>query len=116
MTQTLTEEIKAKLINKAMQDDAFRQELFASPVQAVADSFGVEIAQGTTLHVLEQTPESLDFIIPQKPSEITDNMTENQIIDRLTRDMPKLSDKLSNVISVYGKILSRTWTRPRKSH
>ncbi len=112
MTMTLTEEIKAKLINKAMQDDGFRQELFASPAQAVSDSFGVTIPGGKTLHVLEQTPESLDFIVPQRPGNITENMTENEIIDRLTRDMPKLSDKLTNIISVYGKILSKTWTDP----
>ncbi len=110
---TLTAEIKAKLINKAMQDDAFRQELLANPAQAAADSFGVKIAEGKTLHVLEQTPGSLDFIVPLRPAEITENMTENQIIERLTRDMPKLSDKLSNRMNAYGKILAKIWTDPQ---
>ena len=109
---TLTDEIKAKLIGKAMQDDAFRQELFAHPAQAVSTNFGVSIPEGKTLHVLEQTPENMNFIIPMRPGNITENMTENEIIDRLTRDIPKISDKLSNMISVYGKILSKIWTDP----
>ncbi|MBU0971612.1 MAG: class IIb bacteriocin, lactobin A/cerein 7B family [Proteobacteria bacterium] len=113
MTQEFNAEIKTKLVAKAIQDEVFRQNLINNPNQAIKDVFGVEIPKGKSLHLLEQTSDRLYFIVPQRPAEITDNMTENEIIERLTRDIPRISDNLSSILDVYGKILAKIWKDPQ---
>ncbi len=95
-----------------LEDEAFRQALLSSPHRALKDTFGVELPRDKTLHVLEQSPENMDFVIPLKPDEITQGMTKKQIVDRLTQDMPKVSEKISQRMNVYGNILAALWAEP----
>ena len=113
MTQEFNAQIKTKLVGKAMQDEVFRQDLISNPKQAIKDVFGVNIPEGKEVHVLEQTCDNLEFIVPQRPAEITDGMTKTEIVERLTRDSPKFSDNVSSVMNVYGKILAEIWTDPK---
>ncbi|MBU0971610.1 MAG: nitrile hydratase subunit alpha [Proteobacteria bacterium] len=110
MVQLLDARMKAKVVNKALQDEDFSRALFGDPKKTLKDTFGIDISERTVIHVLRQTRDHSDFIIPLRPEEITENMSENQIIERLTRDMPRISDKLADIIDISTRILAKAWT------
>ncbi len=61
-------EMKAKVIAKAWSDDGFRSELVDNPRSALA-SMGIETPEDTKIVFHEDTPDIVNFVIPNFPSE-----------------------------------------------
>ena len=57
-------ELKKKIIEKAMKDEAFRKELIEDPKAAVEKAFGVKAPDGVEITVLEETPNTVYLVLP----------------------------------------------------
>jgi hypothetical protein len=60
-----------QLIAKCWADEAFKQKLLANPAAALKAE-GIHIPDGVTVHVLQNTHECLNLVIPYRPQEIDD--------------------------------------------
>lgn len=67
--QKKSQELLQTIIHKAWEDDSFKQELIASPLEAIEKATGerVNLPEGKTLIVKDQTDHSIVYInIPAK--------------------------------------------------
>jgi hypothetical protein len=60
-------EIEEKLIIKAWQDDAFKQELLNN-TKSVLQKEGVDLPEGIQVRVIEETPDTCYLVIPVPPN------------------------------------------------
>jgi hypothetical protein len=72
------EELKkayGKLVAKAWADEAFKAALLSSPMKVLKEN-GIEVPEGITIHVVENTSDTMYFILPPEPS---DELTDAQL-------------------------------------
>lgn len=55
------------IITRAWQDDAFKQELLATPRAVLERELGVMLPEGVEVYIHEQTPTQIHLILPMKP-------------------------------------------------
>ncbi|EFM10426.1 conserved hypothetical protein [Paenibacillus curdlanolyticus YK9] len=60
--------LKQQLIQKAWEDEAFKQLLLSDPNAALKDAYGIDVPANLKLKALEETDTELYLVIPQKPS------------------------------------------------
>ena len=74
-------DLEAKLIEKAMADEAFKHELMSNPKAAIAKELGQELPAELEFEVLEQTPTKLYLVLPISESEASpsDELAEEQL-------------------------------------
>ncbi|GAA4043611.1 hypothetical protein GCM10022409_32020 [Hymenobacter glaciei] len=73
MEFTESQKVYAKVVQKAWEDAQFKQELMASPVEAIEKLTGekLNLSEGQTLVVRDQTDESTVYInIPAQPKNL----------------------------------------------
>lgn len=59
---------KDQIIQKAWEDDSFKQQLLNDPKAAIKDAFDVEIPDNIEVTAVEETPDHAYLVIPPKPS------------------------------------------------
>ena len=57
-------QLEAQLIDRAMQDETFRQELRRDPKGVVARELGIRVPENFTLQVLEEDPTTVYLVLP----------------------------------------------------
>jgi hypothetical protein len=74
-------DLEAKLIEKAMADEAFKRELRSNPKAAIAKELGQELPAELEFEVLEQTPTKLYLVLPMSKSEASpsEELAEEQL-------------------------------------
>ena len=74
-------DLEAKLIEKAMADEAFKRELMSNPKTAIAKELGQEVPAVLEIEVLEQTPTKLYLVLPMSESEASpsEELAEEQL-------------------------------------
>lgn len=75
-------DLEAKLIEKAMADEAFKRELMSNPKAAIAKQLGQEVPAEIEIEVLEQTPTKLYLVLPMSQSAVgssNQEMSEEQL-------------------------------------
>jgi hypothetical protein len=60
-----------QLIAKCWADDAFKQQLMAAPVETLKQE-GMEVPEGMTIQVVENTGHVFHLVIPTRPTELSD--------------------------------------------
>lgn len=60
-----------KAIARAWTDEKFKDKLLTEPHAALSES-GVEIPSGTTIKVLEDTPDTQHVVVPVAPAQATE--------------------------------------------
>jgi Nitrile hydratase, alpha chain len=76
--------LQEQIVARAMQDEAFRQELLSNPKAAVERGLGITLPQGTTITVYEDTPDTVHIVLPMKvqsgePRELSDAELEQAV-------------------------------------
>jgi hypothetical protein len=73
------DELEAKLVAHAWQDEAFKQELISNPKVAIERELGQKLPESTNIKVLEETGNTIYFVLPSKPSveELSDEQLES---------------------------------------
>jgi len=57
----------SKLAAKAWSDDEFKAELLANPMKVFKEN-SMEVPEGIEVHIVENTADTMHFILPSKPS------------------------------------------------
>ncbi len=60
-------EMEALLIEKAWNDESFRRRLVANPFETIQEQLEVEIPDGVSLSVVEESAEKIYLVIPENP-------------------------------------------------
>ena len=74
------DQISAAIAEKAWKDEAFHKEVLANPNKAYEQYLGRPVPAGMTIKVVEDTPNTVHFVIPAKPAnagELSDSELEN---------------------------------------
>lgn len=61
------------IVLKAQTDPVFRAALLADPKAALKDAFGIDLPDGVSLSVVEETAQALTLVLPQAPVAVADN-------------------------------------------
>ncbi len=69
-------EFERKLIEKAWQDDQFRQELIANPKKVIEQEMGCALPANINIKVVEETPDTLYLRLPVNPAGLSDETLE----------------------------------------
>jgi hypothetical protein len=82
LTQDLTKRSEAehRLIMKAWEDEAFRQELITNPRAVYVREFGYPVPEGFEIEVIEETPGTIKMVLPKNPAPVT---AEGELSDEL---------------------------------
>jgi hypothetical protein len=71
--------VHQEIVAKALADPDFKAALLQDPKKTLSDSFGVEIPEGFTIHVVEETEQSAYIVLPraraaggEPPSELSE--------------------------------------------
>ncbi|HLO48404.1 MAG TPA: NHLP leader peptide family RiPP precursor [Kamptonema sp.] len=73
------EELQAKLIAKAWQDESFKQELLSNPTAVVAREMGLDNIPGITIEIVEETPTTYYLVLPPKPTDDTEELSDAEL-------------------------------------
>jgi len=72
--------IQEQIIARAMKDEAFRQELLSNPKAALERDFGINVPQGATIKVYEETPTTLHLVLPMRaPSAAGADLSDTEL-------------------------------------
>ena len=72
-------ELEEKIIARAWTDDEFRRKFVADPKGQFEAHLGTTLPNSLKMKVHEETPDSLHFVIPQKPVENLDELSEEDL-------------------------------------
>ncbi|HOW27326.1 MAG TPA: NHLP leader peptide family RiPP precursor [Elusimicrobiota bacterium] len=62
------EQMKDKIIKKALTDPAFKKALIANPNAAIEKELGMKIPAGLTVKVVEDAPNTVHLVLPAVPA------------------------------------------------
>ena len=78
---TTRKQLEAQLIDRAMKDETFRQELLRDPKGVFERELGIRLPEHITMQVLEESPTHIYLVLPQplaRPEmELADEELEN---------------------------------------
>ena len=60
------QQLEQALIEKAMNDEAFRKELIANPKEIIEKETGMKLPEAFNVKVLEENPQSFYLVLPAK--------------------------------------------------
>lgn len=75
MTMKRNDAVK-QIVFKAWQDEQFKQDLIENPKVELEKELGISIPKDVAVEVLEENPGKYYLVLPQKPSELPDDMLE----------------------------------------
>lgn len=64
------ESVKAKIIQKAWEDEAFKQELLSNPKAALKKAFNITIPEDIKVRAVEETSTDFVLVIPTNPAKV----------------------------------------------
>ena len=78
----LEEEKGAKIIAKAMSDDAFKNDLKSNPKKVLAEE-GIEVPEGKEIKVVENTQDEVYLVIPYAEEGLSIEELDTRVTKRL---------------------------------
>jgi hypothetical protein len=74
-------EFERGLIEKAWEDEAFRQELLTNPRAVYLKETGHEVPEGFEIEIIDETPGSIKMVLPQNPvpAELEDELSDEAL-------------------------------------
>ncbi|KRE50770.1 NHLP leader peptide family RiPP precursor [Paenibacillus sp. Soil724D2] len=73
------ETLKAQIIQKAWEDEAFKNQLIANPKAALKQAFGITLPDDIKVKAVEETSTEFVLVIPTNPAKVlvTSNAVES---------------------------------------
>ncbi|KQX45815.1 NHLP leader peptide family RiPP precursor [Paenibacillus sp. Root444D2] len=73
------ETLKAQIIQKAWEDEAFKNQLIADPKAALKQAFGITLPDDIKVKAVEETSTEFVLVIPTNPAKVlvTSNAVES---------------------------------------
>jgi len=66
------QQMEQRLVEKAMKDEQFREQLRVSPKETIEAELGIKLPQALNIHVLEEKPDSVFLILPNTSTNLSD--------------------------------------------
>ncbi|MBP1963748.1 NHLP leader peptide family RiPP precursor [Paenibacillus aceris] len=64
------EQLKARIIQKAWEDEAFKNQLLADPKAALKQTFGITLPDDMKVRAVEETSTEFVLVIPTNPAKV----------------------------------------------
>ncbi len=79
--QMTRNDLEARLVARAWQEDEFKQELLSNPRAAFKREFGdaISLSEDVEIQVIEETGKTFCMVIPKKPNMNTEELSEDQL-------------------------------------
>jgi hypothetical protein len=74
----MRQELEAKFIAKAWEDDKFKQELLSNPKATYAKAMGAPLPDNVNVQVMEETPTTYYLVIPKNP-EVSEELSDEAL-------------------------------------
>ncbi|MEQ9625567.1 NHLP leader peptide family RiPP precursor [Coleofasciculus chthonoplastes] len=74
-------DLEAQLIERAWQDEAFRQALLSNPKAVIEAELGNKLPEDLQVTVLEETPNLIYIVLPINPDKLTDQDLSAEELD-----------------------------------
>lgn len=92
--ETITRnEIEAKLISKALKEEAFKSLLLSNPHLAICQLFDIEVAQDLKIEVVEETSSVIYLVLPNNPYA---GLSENELVSSLGMNLLQVAELVLN--------------------
>ena len=72
-------ELEEKIVARAWTDDEFRRKFVADPKGQFEEHLGTKLPETLTITVHEEGPDSLHFVIPQKPKGNLEELSDEDL-------------------------------------
>jgi hypothetical protein len=73
-------EMERSIVQRSLEDDAFRQRLLADPKAAVEDELGTRLPEGVRVEAVEETADTIYLVLPSvSPAGDTGELSEQQL-------------------------------------
>ncbi len=63
-------EMERKLIERSLEDEAFRQRLLADPRAAIEQELGTRLPESIEVRAVEETPEIIYLVLPRRSADV----------------------------------------------
>ena len=71
--------LEAQLIDRAMKDETFRQELVRDPKGVFERELGIHVPADITIEVLEERPTTVYLVLPPSPSSVEVELADAEL-------------------------------------
>ncbi len=78
-TLTARKRLEAQLIDRAMKDDTFREELVRDPKGVFARELGITMPATIDVQVLEEGPTTVYLVLPQAPATVGAELSDAEL-------------------------------------
>ena len=72
---------QGRIIGRAWEDQAFKAKLLSDPRAAIEQASGIKLPAGVSVKVLEETEDTLYFVIPSSPLSAVGYNAEGELSD-----------------------------------
>ncbi len=63
-------EMEQRIIQRSLEDDAFRQRLLEDPKAAIEQELGTRLPAGVEIRAVEETPDTVHLVLPGRPTDV----------------------------------------------
>jgi hypothetical protein len=77
-------EIERKLIERSLEDEAFRQRLLADPRAAIEQELGTRLPESIEVRAVEETPEIIYLVLPSRSADVQAGELSDQELEAVS--------------------------------
>jgi Nitrile hydratase, alpha chain len=77
--QKTRREMQAQLVERAMKDEAFRQELVSNPRGILEREFSLRVPETVQVSVLEESPQNIFLVLPSAPPSTSRELSDKEL-------------------------------------
>jgi hypothetical protein len=90
-------EMERRLIQRSLEDEAFRQRLLAEPKAAIEQELGSRLPESIEVRVVEETADTIYLVLPSRSADAQGGELSDQELDAVAGGMPACGDTASTV-------------------
>ena len=103
-------DIEQLIVNKAAEDEAFKQQLLSNPKTAITKELNVDLPADLQIEVVQQTPQKLYLVLPLEvklEEEAGEELSEEEL--EAVAGGIAWTPVIKTVTAVTGAIATKTW-------
>jgi hypothetical protein len=90
-------EMERRLIQRSLEDEAFRQRLLDEPRAAIEQELGTQLPESIEVRVVEESADTIYLVLPSRSADAQGGELSDQELDAVAGGMPACGDTASTV-------------------